>query len=95
MLNDLEITRLTENTDGSLSVSVKTNDSELGPHRFAMAIGAGTYAKLPNTKQAKEKVLKTLIKANIAKQHAYWVKRKTDNPDTDVSDIITNRKITV
>ena len=75
MLDKLQITRRTENEDGSLSVSVKTNDSVHGPHCFATTISDIVYGRMPTTKAAKETAIIALVRPNIQKQHAAWLKR--------------------
>ncbi len=75
MLDKLKITRRVENDDGSLTVSVETNDSVCGPHCFAMVINAKVYSRLPTTKAEKELAIITVVRPNIKKQHKGWIKR--------------------
>lgn len=81
MLDKLEITQRVENNEGGLSVSVKTNDSVYGPHYFALSIDAKLYGRLPTTKAAKEAAIIALVRPNIRKQHAAWIKRLANPND--------------
>lgn len=95
MLNDLRITQRTLNRDGTLSISVQTNDDKLGSHRFGMVLDAKTYAKLPK-REKKEPAIDALVKANITKQHSDWVKRKEyekGKDDPDLKDMALNKNI--
>lgn len=88
MLTKIKPTQTVDDGEGGISVSVQTYDDEKGFHRFTVNIKEEIYSALPSG-AGRQNAVRGLIRAQIKKDHAAWLVRKSSEPSKlDLEQIV-------